>query len=291
MKRPGMYSALCLVLALPSMGLAWAQMSEADCTLYIARVEQGTAKLNRQKLQICSQRADPLFRADAIKILNGADPRSLVAPTQRTPTVAASAQPTKADCEQYIMNVKHGLTAFDQDKLDVCRNLVGWSFRQALEAVEKTHSSGLHEPSTVGPPPVFTTERVMTEEELRATGVASLTPSQRTALDKWLISYTMRVLKLASSHSAGTPTRQGGSYFGVGARHWISEKSDNGAFITLEDGSFWEINVLDQIDTALWLPITNITVLESRSAIGDYKYELTNTEDGEKAVARYLGTH
>ena len=102
MKRAGMYAVVCLMLVLPSMRLAWAQMSEADCTLYIAGVEQGTAKLDRQKLQICSQRADPLFRADAIKILNSADARSLVAPTQQTPTVAASEQAAQTTATGFI---------------------------------------------------------------------------------------------------------------------------------------------------------------------------------------------
>jgi len=46
---------------------------------------------------------------------------------------------------------------------------------------------------------------------------------------------------------------------------------------------------LDRVDTALWLPITNIAVLESRSPVGDYKYVLINKDDGEKALAKYLG--
>jgi hypothetical protein len=39
----------------------------------------------------------------------------------------------------------------------------------------------------------------------------------------------------------------------------------------------------------LWLPVTDITVLKAPSAVGDYKYLLVNTEDGEKALAKYLG--
>ena len=54
--------------------------------------------------------------------------------------------------------------------------------------------------------------------------------------------------------------------------------SSGGAMVTLEDGSIWEINSLDRIDTSLWLPVT------------DYRYTLINTEDGEKALAKYISS-
>lgn len=79
------------------------------------------------------------------------------------------------------------------------------------------------------------------------------------------------------------------AYTGVGGGHWINEVSSNGAIVTLEDGSLWEISAADRIDTALWLPAINITVLGNRSPVGDYKYTLINKDDGEKALAKYLG--
>lgn len=45
---------------------------------------------------------------------------------------------------------------------------------------------------------------------------------------------------------------------------------------------------MDRIYTALWLPITSITVVLSDYPILDYKYLLINTDDGEKALAKYL---
>ena len=59
--------------------------------------------------------------------------------------------------------------------------------------------------------------------------------------------------------------------------------------ITLEDGSIWEINSVDRIHTAIWLPITDISVTLSRRPIGDYKYLLINTDDGEQVLAKYIG--
>jgi hypothetical protein len=97
-------------------------------------------------------------------------------------------------------------------------------------------------------------------------------------------------------NSEDSPSRRGAregslaeEYPGVGGGHWISEVSSDGGIITLEDGSLWEISATDRVDTALWLPITDITVLESRSPIGKYRYLLLNKDDDEKAQAKYLG--
>jgi hypothetical protein len=80
----------------------------------------------------------------------------------------------------------------------------------------------------------------------------------------------------------------GYEYVGQGGGHWIRDNS-GGKIITLEDGSIWQINTLDQIDTALWLPITDITVAKASSPTGDYKYVLFDKQEGEKALAKYLG--
>jgi hypothetical protein len=72
-------------------------------------------------------------------------------------------------------------------------------------------------------------------------------------------------------------------YSSPGDGHWIKSKSDDGTIITLEDGSVWQVDPLDRIDTSLWLPITDITVVES-----DDGYLLINTDDGEKAHAELL---
>jgi hypothetical protein len=75
----------------------------------------------------------------------------------------------------------------------------------------------------------------------------------------------------------------GGPYIASGNGHWIKSKSSDGGIITLEDGSVWQIDSFDRIDTRLWLPITNITVAES-----DGGYLLINTDDRQKAHAKLL---
>jgi hypothetical protein len=144
--------------------------------------------------------------------------------------------------------------------------------------------------------PLISIDKVMTTQEMQAAGINTLSASQRAALDRWLVDYTLRIVKLSQSPStavAASPQQtrppEALTYIGIGKGHWIQTTASNGAILTLEDGSIWDINSTDRIDTALWLPITDITVLRAPSPRGEYKYLLLNTEDGEKALARYLG--
>jgi hypothetical protein len=79
-----------------------------------------------------------------------------------------------------------------------------------------------------------------------------------------------------------------GIYAGVGSGHWIQKNIDSGSYIKLEDGSLWEIDALEKIDAMLWLAISNITVVESNNGSPGYDYLLINTDDGEKAHAKYI---
>lgn len=125
-------------------------------------------------------------------------------------------------------------------------------------------------------------EQVMTPQEMKATGVENLLQTQRAALERWLYNYTIKIMQFHQSLLKH-------DYLDVGSGHWIKRKVEGGKLIILEDNSIWEINPLDRIYAALWLPLTSITIIESDSPIGDYKYILINTDDGEKALAKYLG--
>ena len=92
---------------------------------------------------------------------------------------------------------------------------------------------------------------------------------------------TLTVVKLGNGGST-----TGGTYLGTGSGHWISRNS-SGNVITLEDRSTWLISPLSRIDTILWLPIDDITVLSG--TYPGYGYRLVNTDEGEVADARFLG--
>jgi hypothetical protein len=52
--------------------------------------------------------------------------------------------------------------------------------------------------------------------------------------------------------------------------------SDDGEIVKLEDGSVWEVDAGDTVDSALWLPATEIIACDGK---------LINTDDNEKVSA------
>lgn len=61
--------------------------------------------------------------------------------------------------------------------------------------------------------------------------------------------------------------------------HWVEKVIDSGKFVTLEDGSLWEIDPVHTIDTMLWLPASDISVCGN---------ELVNTGDGAAVRGRRI---
>jgi hypothetical protein len=61
--------------------------------------------------------------------------------------------------------------------------------------------------------------------------------------------------------------------------HWIDEVHGDGRIVILEDGSIWKVDDNDEVDTALWLPATDIMACADK---------LINTEDGEVAAAHRI---
>ena len=92
-----------------------------------------------------------------------------------------------------------------------------------------------------------------------------------------------------SSQPAGKPSDNPGSSSGGSSGHWIQENIDSGSMMVLEDGSIWKIDPLDKVEAMLWLPFSNITIVPSNDGSPGYDYLLINTDDGEKAHAKYLG--
>lgn len=54
--------------------------------------------------------------------------------------------------------------------------------------------------------------------------------------------------------------------------HWIESVMSDGEIIKLEDGSLWQVDAGDTVDSMLWLPISDVTVC------GD---KMINTDDNE----------
>jgi len=61
---------------------------------------------------------------------------------------------------------------------------------------------------------------------------------------------------------AGAVARRNGA-----EKHWIKRVIANGAVLELEDGSLWEVDSIDRIDSALWLPLTNVVLVDGEKII------------------------
>ena len=61
--------------------------------------------------------------------------------------------------------------------------------------------------------------------------------------------------------------------------HWVDSVSDDGEIVKLEDGSVWEVDAGDTVDSMLWLPTTNVLACP---------HKLINTEDNETVGATRL---
>ncbi|MHB1271916.1 MAG: hypothetical protein ACYCZD_03955 [Rhodanobacter sp.] len=86
-------------------------------------------------------------------------------------------------------------------------------------------------------------------------------------------------LKQYSSRAAAPRRRHYASSSDCESGHWIESVSDDGEIVKLEDDSVWEVDAGDTVDSALWLPTTDIVVCDDK---------LINTEDNESVSASRL---
>lgn len=87
-------------------------------------------------------------------------------------------------------------------------------------------------------------------------------------------------LSLASGlYRAAKGNANRSSTSGCTEEHWISSVMGDGKLINLEDGSKWEVDSVDTVDSMLWLPTEGILICGER---------LINTDNGEKVGAKRL---
>jgi len=87
--------------------------------------------------------------------------------------------------------------------------------------------------------------------------------------------------------SAPVAPAQTPSYTALGGGHLLRSVSEDGRYVTLEDGSVWEIEPSVRFQTADWQPQAPISVRTGRGMDG-YTYEIVNTQDDEGAMARFV---
>jgi hypothetical protein len=79
------------------------------------------------------------------------------------------------------------------------------------------------------------------------------------------------------------------AYSAPGGGHVVRAVTDGGRYVTLEDGSRWEISPRGQYQSVEWEVLANVSVRTLPRQENGFLYELINTSTDEGAVANYLG--
>ena len=106
-----------------------------------------------------------------------------------------------------------------------------------------------------------------------------------TLITAWLWTGCVRARPPAVSTAAASV--QTPEYTGLGGGHLLRSVSEDGRYVTLEDGSVWEIEPGVRFQTMDWQPQAPLTVRTTRPMDG-YTYEIVNTQDDEGAMAKFV---
>lgn len=113
-------------------------------------------------------------------------------------------------------------------------------------------------------------EQVMTREELRQTGVSTLSSQQREALNRWLVNYTIHVLSTAQTvkqrDSGSPPVRASGSNCAPAIESTIAGEFngwDGETIFKLDNGQIWQQTEYDYMYSYSYRP--DITIYQTSS--------------------------
>ena len=98
--------------------------------------------------------------------------------------------------------------------------------------------------------------------------------------------HKLRLTKKTPKHADAAPAGAN-QYVALGSGHLLREATRDGRFLTLEDGSRWEIHPRDRFQTADWEANASIAVRTARAEDG-YGYEIVNTSADEGVLARFV---
>lgn len=98
--------------------------------------------------------------------------------------------------------------------------------------------------------------------------------------------HKLRLTKKTLKEGATGASAGANAYVALGSGHLLREVTRDGRFLTLEDGSRWEIHPRDRFQTADWEANASISVRTTRAEDG-YSYEIVNSQSDEGALARF----
>ncbi len=89
------------------------------------------------------------------------------------------------------------------------------------------------------------------------------------------------------SHLNQTTATPPSAYTAFGGGHVLRSISAEGQYLTLEDGSRWEVGAADRFQTVEWQTDAIMTVSASHGENG-FDYHLLNTTADESVAARFI---
>lgn len=103
-------------------------------------------------------------------------------------------------------------------------------------------------------------------------------------LDVGEVEYALHLARTVRKPAVPQPVA---SYNAFGTGHFIKTVTEAGKFVTLEDGSVWEIDPRGWYITSEWQPMAGIGVRRAREENG-FAYEIDNLDADEGVPAKYL---
>jgi hypothetical protein len=103
--------------------------------------------------------------------------------------------------------------------------------------------------------------------------------------------HKLRLLKKVERTKTDAPAKpRTPVYTALGGGHLVRAVTDKGRYVTLEDGSRWEISPRDQYQTVDWELLASVSVRTLPREEAGFVYELINTSVDEGAVANYVSS-
>ena len=130
-------------------------------------------------------------------------------------------------------------------------------------------------------------DQMMSQDEIDATGVGTLSPEQREALGAWV---TRRSNPMTSTRAGMGAEGCIWCRYGVGLPLglYVREVIDGGSYVTLEDGSSWEIRLPDRPVASSWQPGDFVELKRIWAPVDRFEILLAHG-DRDEAAARIAG--
>jgi hypothetical protein len=141
----------------------------------------------------------------------------------------------------------------------------------------------------------------MSLHEWESSGVSRLRPQEIAVLEKWIERYRQQVADSVTRTLQSTP--HGPAAAAAAPLPPISRAADGtprnahavvairsgSRYVTLDDGSVWDVYTSDQTETATWQQGDLVQVRVAPVAYGDFDHELVNNQRTGPVRAKFMG--